>query len=362
MERENKGGVEKAEGALDRRLDMIAERLAQIDAQLSSLRDRIQRAFSSGADAPGGNILIASAAAEMGLKAFGVPADTPSFQQLKALETEREGLERERSHIQRALSEGTSLNIESDTLEQGKRRVRDQIPAGLHLLTEKVVSVGELKTVTATGNTVEVALRQARGEVPSDATVLEAKIIAEPGEVVVRCDAFSEEEAQAAIKKTVQAGAKVGAVRLVASGKRGLFGIGKSPNQYEADVVQAAVVELNHKAKAKIEARVGEWPKTDLASKAERWEPSPPGTCDICSESIVSGSPGTARVPSAQFRIFVDLGYTPRADIMASLVRSAGKTPVEWYTTWYGMVVTDTTDWGLCRLCADDVRQFLARM
>ena len=259
-----------------------------------------------------------------------------------------------------------AIEVEADSLEEAKRLVRAQVPEGLQLLSEKVVSDGKPKTVTATADTVEAALEKARGKVPGDAAVLETKVVAEPGEEVVGAEAFSEEEAKAAMKKELKTGAQLRSVRLVVPGKKGFFGIGKTPNQYEGEVCQQAVVKLTHTTRAKIAAQIGKSPKVGLAAEAERWGPAPSGSCDICNDTLGSGSPGTVRVPNAQFKKVVELGYNPassgRAGAALALSRALGTaaSPSQWYETWKKWVFRDTTDWGLCRACADDVRRFLA--
>lgn len=258
-----------------------------------------------------------------------------------------------------------TIEVEADSLEEAKRLVRAQIPESLQLLSEKVISDGKPKTVNATADTVDAALEQARGKVLDDATVLETKVVAEPGKDVVRAQAFSEEEAKAAIKKTLETGARVQAVRLVAPGKKGFLGIGKTPNQYEVDVVRQAVVRIKYSTRPKIAAQIGKSPKAGLAAEANRWGPAPSGSCDICNDSLEAGSPGTVRVPNARFKKIVELGYNPatsgRASRPLALARAFGKGPAEWYVEWGMMVLFDTTDWGLCRACADDVKGFLAR-
>lgn len=48
----------------------------------------------------------------------------------------------------------------------------------------------------------------------------------------------------------------------MASGKKRLWGIGKKPSQYEAEVFQQAVVEVTYKQRAKVSAKIGEFKRS----------------------------------------------------------------------------------------------------
>lgn len=60
----------------------------------------------------------------------------------------------------------------------------------------------------------------------------------------------------------------VKSLKLIVAGKKGFLGIGKTPNKYEAEAFQQAVVEIIYKGKAKVSAKVvvRDWTKegTDL--------------------------------------------------------------------------------------------------
>ncbi len=99
--------------------------------------------------------------------------------------------------------------------------------------------------------------------------------------------------------------------------------------------------------------------RAELASQAEHWASAPSGgACDLCGDSTGAAC---VRVPNDQFKKLVDLGYNPvdsgRADRAMAV---SGKGPTEWYMDWKLMVSVDSTDWGLCGSCADDVKRFLA--
>jgi len=54
------------------------------------------------------------------------------------------------------------IEVEADSLKEAKERVRVQIPKGLHLLSEQVVSNGKHKTVRGVSDTLEDAYEKAK--------------------------------------------------------------------------------------------------------------------------------------------------------------------------------------------------------
>jgi HEAT repeat protein len=153
------------------------------------------------------------------------------------------------------------IEIEADTLEQAREQVKSQIPEGLCLLSEAVVSDGRSGTVNAFADTTEEAYAKAQTEIPIQADVLEKTELAAPERKVITVEAFDEQgaassarwEARREFGKT----AIVKSVKLITMGRKGLFGIGKTPNQYEAELLQPATVEVTYKMKAKISIKVG---------------------------------------------------------------------------------------------------------
>jgi DNA-directed RNA polymerase subunit RPC12/RpoP len=89
------------------------------------------------------------------------------------------------------------------------------------------------------------------------------------------------------------------------------------------------------------------------------WPSPPAGVCDLCSVPIQPQ--GSHRVPNAEFRGAVDKGYDPfaRGRVNTALYQGLGLSG-DPYAAWKSTtVIPDTTDWGLCRACAEDVAEFL---
>lgn len=153
------------------------------------------------------------------------------------------------------------LEIEAESLEEARERLQSSIPDGFQLLSERVVSDGEPKSVRATAETVEKALSEAHGALPDGVEVLESKELATPGIQLISVAAFDEESALSELRSLVEArlgvSADVANLRLIAKGTTGFLGIGKKPNRYQAELRNPAVVEITYKTKARISARIG---------------------------------------------------------------------------------------------------------
>lgn len=150
-----------------------------------------------------------------------------------------------------------TIEIEADSLNRAKQQVRSQIPAGLHLLSEKVISDGKSKTVKAKAETTEEAFTKAQAKVPKDANVIKKEEITAPSHRVITIEAFDEQSARSQLKGQIGKTAIIKFIKLVGLGNKGFLGIGKKPNQYEAEIFQQAVVKIIHKKKAKISATIG---------------------------------------------------------------------------------------------------------
>lgn len=157
------------------------------------------------------------------------------------------------------------IDIEAESLEEAKEKVRSQIPEGLFLLSEHVISDGKPKSLTTIADTLDAAHKNAHQRVPPNATIIHEKELYSPAHYAITITAFDESKGESEAKERVRikwgAVAAVKGFELKNRGKRGFFGIGRTPNQYEADVFQQAVVEITYKEKALIRANYGEQPE-----------------------------------------------------------------------------------------------------
>lgn len=163
-----------------------------------------------------------------------------------------------RAKAERAAASERIIEIEAESLKEAREQVKSQIPEGLHVLSEKVISDGKPKTVKAIAESTEAAFAKAQSEIPNNADVIGKKELAAPEQRVIIVEAFEEQSARAQVQSQIRDSAIIKALKLTASGKKGFLGLGKAPNQYEADVFQQAVAVITYKTKAKISAKIGE--------------------------------------------------------------------------------------------------------
>lgn len=152
----------------------------------------------------------------------------------------------------------TTIEVEAETLEEAREQVNAQIPEGLYLLSEEIISDGKPMIVRAIADTAESAFAKAQSETPINAVTLEKRVIAPPAQKTMTTEAFDEQNARAQIESRIGSEETIKSLRLSTAGKKGFLGIGKKPNRYQAEVFQQAVVEVTCKAKAKISTTFGE--------------------------------------------------------------------------------------------------------
>ena len=153
------------------------------------------------------------------------------------------------------------IEVEADSLEEARELLKSQVPEGLHLISERVISEGSVQTIKAYADSVEAAFAKARSEVPEGAKIVKETKHADPKREGFTVEAADEESARsiATWRASNRYGkeATVENLRLVAEGKKGLLGIGRKPNQYEVTVFQPALVEISYQGKVRIAGQAG---------------------------------------------------------------------------------------------------------
>jgi hypothetical protein len=150
------------------------------------------------------------------------------------------------------------IEVEAESLEEARERIESQIPDGAYLLSERVVCDGKPNTVKAIAETTEAALAKAQDEMPLDALVIRKTILVAPERTATIVEAFDEQSARTQVEGSIEHSTIIENLTLATSGKKGVFGIGKTPNLYRADIFHRAVVEIVFKANAKISATIGQ--------------------------------------------------------------------------------------------------------
>lgn len=152
-----------------------------------------------------------------------------------------------------------TIEIEAESFAEAQRQLRSQIPKGMFIHMERIMVSGGTKTVKATADTTELAFEIAQKEIPIEASEVKKKILTSPERRAIIVEAFDEQTASALIADKVKGTDEViKTTKLKAIGNKGLLGVGKKPNQYEADIHRQALVEVTYNTKAKIYAELGD--------------------------------------------------------------------------------------------------------
>ncbi len=148
------------------------------------------------------------------------------------------------------------IESKANSLQEARESLRSQIPKGFRLLSEEVIEEGLLKSISGTAGTVEAAFADAQRLLPPDADVVEKRVLKECKQRAMTVDALDKESAKTRAKAQIGDSEQIIAVDLVTKGRQGFFGIGQTPNRYQCQVMQLAVVKIHYKSKAKLSARI----------------------------------------------------------------------------------------------------------
>lgn len=145
--------------------------------------------------------------------------------------------------------------MEADSLEAARRRLYTD---ELIVLEESILDQGRIETIEATGETVEDAFKKAQSKVPANAKAETRKVQSKPNRITLLVQADDEEGAGKG-KADV-----IGSVSLFKRGRKGFWGLGKTPNVYQVVIIQPAIVELTFRVHATIRATVRDYLAEDL--------------------------------------------------------------------------------------------------
>jgi hypothetical protein len=150
-----------------------------------------------------------------------------------------------------------TIAVEAHTLEEARELVKEKVPRGLTVLAEQLAAAGTVTAVRAAAETAEAAFALALKNVPAGARVIAQEEQTPAERTRLPLQALSEEKARAQVQKRLQKTQVLEAVELTQAGKKGTLGMGRKASQYEAVVLQQAVVEVRCRSKATFAFTVG---------------------------------------------------------------------------------------------------------
>jgi hypothetical protein len=164
------------------------------------------------------------------------------------------------------------LEIEADSLQTARQQAKAQVPAGLCMLSETILSDGKQSTAKGVADSASAALEKARKDVPDGAEIVSEKELVPTSHRSIEVEAFDEQAARLSAEKTIgwSWSAKIERVILKTEGKKGFLGMGKKPNLYQVTVFQPSVAEVRFGRKAKIRVEIGEIPSSGYCQRCGR--------------------------------------------------------------------------------------------
>jgi hypothetical protein len=180
-----------------------------------------------------------------------------------------------------------TIEVEAESLQEARKQIRSQIPQGLSILSEKIISDGKPKTAKGLSEKTEEAFMKAQNEVPSGAVIMDKKELAKPESKSLIIEEYNESGVRKHLEKQYGDSVIIKVIKLVTSGKKGFLGIGKKPSQYEVELLHKAIIEITFKTKAKVSVEIGDINQI-RRDRAIDWWKKASGTkkCDICSTHI----------------------------------------------------------------------------
>jgi hypothetical protein len=176
----------------------------------------------------------------------------------RSAEELRQSLEKVKEQMKGLEGKLSQLKVEADSLEEARKLIRAQTPAGSEVLSEEEIADGKQKTITTTGKTLEEAFSKGRAQVPKGYQLLRQDALTSPSQRIITVRAFDENEAKEKARRAALPEEEVQGCRMVAPARSRFLGLGRKPALYEISVFEPATVEIVAKGKASVRATVGE--------------------------------------------------------------------------------------------------------
>jgi hypothetical protein len=162
--------------------------------------------------------------------------------------------------MEQSVLENQVIEIEAESLEAARQEAQARVPAGLSLISERILSDGKGGAEKGIADTEEAAFELARKKIPPGGKIVEERIVTEAAHKTLPIRAFDDEEAMGIVQRSISKAARVENLELKAAGRKGFLGVGKKPHQYEAKFFQPAVASVKYAFPAKICVKFGEPP------------------------------------------------------------------------------------------------------
>lgn len=150
------------------------------------------------------------------------------------------------------------IEVEADSLEEARAKVRAQTPPGWFVQSEQIVADGRPTTCRAVADTTEEAFAKAGTDVPPGTIGTERKEVCAPSRKTLTVEALDEPTARSQVREQLTDEMRLETFTLSREGVKGFLGIGRKPNTYSAEIFQPAVVEIVYRQRARVIAKVSD--------------------------------------------------------------------------------------------------------
>jgi len=154
------------------------------------------------------------------------------------------------------------IEVEADSLQEARIKAKSQVPEGLQITSEEILSDGKTSSKAGIADTIEAAFTDAESKLPSDVEIVDRKQHNAPNRKVVTVEAFEGQTARAQVEQSFKfMGPRIESMKLKETGRKGFLGRGKKPNTYEIQVFEPAWVTVVYNKKARIRVNLAESPE-----------------------------------------------------------------------------------------------------
>jgi hypothetical protein len=158
-----------------------------------------------------------------------------------------------------------TIQAEAETVELARAELKAKISPGFFVQSEEILSAGQIQTSRGMAETYAEAVTKAKANVPFDSRTVEMKEIQKVEDRIIYLEAENQEAAQALVKEKMTNTDILMSLKLAVPAKKGILGIGKTLDKFQAEVLRQSIVEITYKKNAFI--------KVTVSDQIASWQP-----------------------------------------------------------------------------------------
>ena len=185
------------------------------------------------------------------------------------------------------------LQVQAKTLAEARSKIQAQLPPAAAIIVERILGA---MTVTATGESENIAYQEAEAQVPQGAEIIARQLLALPTVRTATASAFDTAVAQASIQGKLGAGEIVRSFRAIQEPKAGFLGFGRKVGNYQADIFRPAKTAVTYVTEPAVLAWVGDPRAKPMIEAMKSWYHKSAGgrtgggICDDCNGKLSPGA------------------------------------------------------------------------